>query len=81
MPAGHPAHEPLLYSPLPSVRYSPRLLPTSAAARQAAAVGGPNKNLLNGVGYAYLHAVLDDHTRIAHTEDLPTGPPRPAPAS
>ncbi len=38
---------------------------------QAAAVDGPDKNLLNGVGYAYPHAALDDHTRLAHTEVLP----------
>lgn len=32
-----------------------------------------NKDRRNGVGYAYLHTALDDHTRLAYTEDLPDG--------
>ncbi|MGY4394629.1 transposase InsO family protein [Streptomyces sp. TE12347] len=35
------------------------------------AAGSPNKDRRNGVGYAYLHTALDDHTRLAYTEDLP----------
>jgi transposase InsO family protein len=34
------------------------------------AVGSPNKDRRNGAGYAYLHTALDDHTRLAYTEDL-----------
>lgn len=34
-----------------------------------------------GTGYAYLHTALDDHSRLAYTEDCPTRPPRPAQAS
>ncbi|SCF58704.1 hypothetical protein GA0115256_10291, partial [Streptomyces sp. DconLS] len=29
------------------------------------------KDRRNGAGYAYLHTALDDHTRLAYTEDLP----------
>ncbi|WP_181143551.1 IS481 family transposase [Streptomyces cinnamoneus] len=35
------------------------------------AAGSPNKDRLNGAGYAYLHTALDDHSRPAYTEDLP----------
>ncbi|MGW7293965.1 IS481 family transposase [Streptomyces xiamenensis] len=35
------------------------------------AAAGPNKDRRNGAGYAYLHTALDDHTRLAYTEDLP----------
>jgi hypothetical protein len=35
------------------------------------AAGSPNKDRRNGAGYAYLHTALDDHTRLAYTEDLP----------
>lgn len=35
------------------------------------AAGSPNKDRRNGAGYAYLHTTLDDHTRLAYTEDLP----------
>ncbi|SCF92791.1 Integrase core domain-containing protein [Streptomyces sp. LamerLS-31b] len=35
------------------------------------AAGSPNKDRRNGAGYAYLHTALDDHTRLARTEDLP----------
>ncbi|WP_185922100.1 IS481 family transposase [Streptomyces sp. WAC06614] len=35
------------------------------------AAGSPNKNRRNGAGYAYLHTALDDHSRLAYTEDLP----------
>jgi transposase InsO family protein len=34
------------------------------------AAGSPNKNRRNGAGYAYLHTALDDHSRLAYTEDL-----------
>ncbi|MFI1435731.1 IS481 family transposase [Streptomyces lydicus] len=33
--------------------------------------GSPNKDRRNGMGYAYLHTALDDHSRLAYTEDLP----------
>ncbi|MGW0646699.1 IS481 family transposase [Streptomyces badius] len=35
------------------------------------AASSPNKDRRNGAGYAYLHTALDDHSRIAYTEDLP----------
>ncbi len=35
------------------------------------AAGSPNKDRRNGAGWAYLHPALDDHTRLAYTEDLP----------
>ncbi len=35
------------------------------------AATSPNKDRRNGAGYAYLHTALDDHTRLAYTEDLP----------
>ncbi|MFJ6936433.1 IS481 family transposase [Streptomyces sp. NPDC101132] len=35
------------------------------------AAGSLNKDRRNGAGYTYLHTVLDDHSRIAYTEDLP----------
>ncbi|WP_432012721.1 IS481 family transposase [Streptomyces cucumeris] len=35
------------------------------------AAGSPNKDRRNGAGYAYLHTALDDHSRLAYTEDLP----------
>ncbi len=35
------------------------------------AAGSPNRDCRNGAGYAYLHTALDDHSRIAYTEDLP----------
>ncbi|KUN32846.1 transposase, partial [Streptomyces longwoodensis] len=35
------------------------------------AAGSPNKKRAGGVGYACLHTALDDHTRLAYTEDLP----------
>ncbi|GGV69999.1 hypothetical protein GCM10010294_27590 [Streptomyces griseoloalbus] len=34
------------------------------------AAGSPNRDRRNGAGYAYLHTALDDHTRLAYTEDL-----------
>ncbi|CAL9323413.1 IS481 family transposase IS1649 (plasmid) [Streptomyces sp. SudanB66_2053] len=33
--------------------------------------GRANQDRRNGTGYAYLHTALDDHTRLAYTEDLP----------
>ncbi|MEV5121501.1 IS481 family transposase, partial [Streptomyces decoyicus] len=33
--------------------------------------GSPHKDRRNGMGYAYLHTALDDHSRLAYTEDLP----------
>ncbi|WP_435642609.1 IS481 family transposase [Streptomyces sp. H49] len=35
------------------------------------AAGSLNKDRRSGTGYAYLHTALDDHTRLAYTEDLP----------
>ncbi|MEU2453413.1 IS481 family transposase, partial [Streptomyces sp. NPDC012765] len=35
------------------------------------AEGRLNKGRQGGAGYAYLHTALDDHTRLAYTEDLP----------
>lgn len=35
------------------------------------AAGSPNKDRRNGAGYAFLHTVLDDRSRLACTEDLP----------
>jgi transposase InsO family protein len=35
------------------------------------AVGRANRGRRNGTGYAYLHTALDDHSRLAYTEDLP----------
>ncbi|WP_326693403.1 MULTISPECIES: IS481 family transposase [unclassified Streptomyces] len=35
------------------------------------AAGSPNKDRRHGMGYAYLHTALDDHSRLAYTEDLP----------
>ncbi|QDI73202.1 IS481 family transposase [Streptomyces calvus] len=35
------------------------------------AAGRANQDRRNGTGYAYLHTALDDHTRLAYTEDLP----------
>ncbi|GAA2674899.1 IS481-like element IS1649 family transposase [Streptomyces aculeolatus] len=35
------------------------------------AASSPNKDRRNGAGYAYLHTALDDHSRLAYTEDLP----------
>jgi transposase InsO family protein len=35
------------------------------------AAGSPNKDRRNGAGYAFLHTALDDHSRLAYTEDLP----------
>ena len=35
------------------------------------AAGTANKDRRNGAGYAYLHTALDDHSRLAYTEDLP----------
>ncbi|GAP49733.1 transposase [Streptomyces azureus] len=35
-------------------------------------VGGrANQDRRHGTGYAYLHTALDDHSRLAYTEDLP----------
>ncbi|CAM5485530.1 hypothetical protein SPURM210S_06702 [Streptomyces purpurascens] len=33
--------------------------------------GRANQDRRNGTGYAYLHTALDDHSRLAYTEDLP----------
>ncbi|WP_236242833.1 IS481 family transposase [Streptomyces sp. CC228A] len=33
--------------------------------------GRVNQDRRNGTGYAYLHTALDDHSRLAYTEDLP----------
>ncbi len=53
---------------------------TAAATRPSAV--RPVARARSGVtGYAYLHTALDDHTRLAYTEDLPTKPPPPAPVS
>ncbi|MFF4710723.1 DDE-type integrase/transposase/recombinase [Streptomyces eurythermus] len=35
------------------------------------AAGRAGQDRRNGTGYAYLHTALDDHSRLAHTEDLP----------
>ncbi|MFJ3337290.1 IS481 family transposase [Streptomyces sp. NPDC086766] len=35
------------------------------------AAGRANQDRRNGTGYAYLHTALDDHSRLAYTEDLP----------
>lgn len=35
------------------------------------AAGRANQDRRGGTGYAYLHTALDDHTRLAYTEDLP----------
>ncbi|WP_029391881.1 IS481 family transposase, partial [Streptomyces xiaopingdaonensis] len=35
------------------------------------AAGTANKDRRNGTGYACLHTALDDHSRLAYTEDLP----------
>ncbi len=35
------------------------------------AAGRANQDRRNGAGYAYLHTALDDHSRLAYTEDLP----------
>jgi len=34
------------------------------------AAGRANQDRRNGTGYAYLHTALDDHSRLAYTEDL-----------
>ncbi|MBA9043278.1 IS481 family transposase [Streptomyces griseofuscus] len=34
------------------------------------AAGSPNKDRRDGAGHSYLHTALDDHTRLAYTEDL-----------
>jgi transposase InsO family protein len=35
------------------------------------AAGRANQDRRGGAGYAYLHTALDDHSRLAYTEDLP----------
>ena len=35
------------------------------------AASSPKKDRRSGTGYAYLHTAIDDHSRLAYTEDLP----------
>ncbi|NEC16553.1 transposase family protein [Streptomyces sp. SID8014] len=52
---------------------SPDASPTAAAAARSSA-GQPTvrtRSRRHGAGHGHLHTVLDDHTRLAPTEDLP----------